>query len=260
MEQNNREEIEIDLKQIVFVLLDKALIIIMCAILAGVVGFAVTKLFMDPVYESVAKSFVVQNTDNSEVDANDFVTGNYLSKNYVEIVQSRTVFEEVIDALDLKMSLNDLKKKVTVEAITDTQMIKITVTDTDPYKAQELADAIRQVSEKELERILHVPEVEWVEEASLPMEPTGPSVVKNTFIGAIIGIFMAVAVIVIKFIMDDTIKSPEDIERYLGMSTLASIPVMEESEYDGERRSTKKNTRKNIHGNTSKKPRREAVR
>ncbi len=243
MEQNNRDEIEIDLKQIFIVLLDKMFVILACAIFTGVIAFAITKFFIDPTYESVTTTCVVKNEDESEVDANDFVTGNYLSKNYVEIVQSNTVFEEVINSLDLDLTIEQLKKKVSVVNITDTQIIKITVTDTDPYKAQEIADAVRIASEKAIVKILHVPGVEKVDGATLQLEPNGPSVVKNVVIGAFIGAFMSIAIIVIKFILDDTIKSPEDIEKYLGMSTLASIPVMEEVEYDGEKRTSKNKSR-----------------
>lgn len=257
MEQNNREEIEIDLKQIFFVLLDKLFVILACGIFVGVLAFAYTKLFISPTYQSVTTTCVVKNEDDSDVDANDFVTGNYLSKNYVAIVQSNTVFEEVINTLELDMTIAQLKNKVSVINIADTQIIQITVSDTDPYRAQEIADAIRIASEKAIIKILHVPGVEKVDGANLPTAPSSPNMVKNVLLGVIVGVFLSVAVIVIRFILDDTIKSPEDIERYLGISTLASIPMMEEAEYDGERRTTGKgkNKKKNVG-----KPKREAVR
>ncbi len=255
MEQNNREEIEIDLRQIFFVILDKLFVILACGVLVGVIAFAYTKFLVDPTYESVTTTCVVKNDVDTEVNANDFVTGNYLSKNYVEIVQSNTVCEEVIDSLNLDMSVAELKRMVSVVNLTDTQIIEITVTDTDPYRAQEIADAIRVASEKAIIKILNVPGVNKVDGANLPTAPAAPNMTKNVLLGVLIGMFVSVAVIVIRFIMDDTIKSPEDIERYLGMSTLASIPLMEEAEYDGEKRSSSKKKKKN-----AKKPKREAVR
>ena len=261
MEQNNREEIEIDLKQILFVLLDRWMIIAVCAIFTGLVAFAVTKFLMDPVYESTTETFVVASNEESTVSANDFVLGNYVSKNYVVIAQSRGVFEEVIKVLDLKCTVNDLEDKVTVENITDTQIIQIRVKDADPYLAQDIANAMRIASEKEIVRVVGVPEVNCIVEAS-PGEKVGPSTMKNTLVGAFIGLFIAVAFIVIKHMLDDTIKSPEDIERYLGISTLASIPVMEEAEYDGEKRNTKKRPNRPgpVNNKPSGKPKREIVR
>lgn len=258
MEQNNREEIEIDLKQIFFVLLDKLFVILACGIFVGVIAFAYTKFLVNPTYQSSTTTCVVKNEDDSEVNANDFVTGNYLSKNYVEIVQSNTVFEEVIDTLKLDMTIAQLKSRVSVVNLTDTQIIKITVTDTDPYRAQEIADAVRVASEKAIIKILHVPGVEKVDGANLPTAPSSPNMMKNVLLGVIIGMFVSVAIIVIRFILDDTIKSPEDIERYLGMSTLASIPMMEEAEYDGEKRPT--NKKKKPGQKPNQKPKREAVR
>ncbi len=255
MEQNNRDEIEIDLKQIFFVMIDKWAAILACAILFGVIAFAITKFTMEPVYQSTTKTLVVDNTEESEdVDANDFVTGNYLSKNYVEIVKSNSIFEEVIAALDLDLSIKQLSSKVDVEVLTDTQIIQITVQDSDPYQAQEIADAVRIASEKAFATKLKVPGI-VIDEATLPENPIGPNLTKNVILGAVIGAILAIVVVVLKFVMDDTIKSPEDIERYLGLSTLASIPVMEEAEFDGEK---KKKTNKPI--NVVKKPKREVVR
>ena len=261
MEQNNREEIEIDLKQIMFLLLDRWILIAVCAIFTGLIAFAITKFFMDPVYESTTETFVVASNEESTVSANDFVLGNYVSKNYVVIAQSRGVFEEVIKVLDLKCSVSDLESKVTVENITDTQIIQIRVKDADPYVAQDIANAMRIASEKEIVRVVGVPEVNCIVEAS-PGEKVGPSTMKNTMIGVFVGLFVAVAVIVIRHMLDDTIKSPEDIERYLGLSTLASIPVMEEAEYDGEKRNQKKKPNRPTQTNNkpAAKPKREVVR
>lgn len=256
MEQNNREEVEIDLKQIFYLLLDKLFIILACGVLVGVLAFAYTKLLVKPTYQSVTTTFVVKNEEQSgNLDQSDFVTGNYLSKNYVEIVQSNTVFEEVIDVLELDMSVAKLKGMVKVENITDTQIIKITVEDTDPGRAQEIANAVRIASEKAIVRIVDVPGVQCVDAATYPKSPSSPNVARNVIIGALVGVFLSIVVIVVRFIMDDTIKSPEDIERYLGMSTLASIPIMEEAEYDGEKKPTNKK-----HLRPEKKKKREVVR
>lgn len=247
MEQNNRDEIEIDLKQIFFLLLDRLFIILTCGVLVGAIAFAYTKFMIAPTYQSVTTTCVVTTAEGSNVTSTDFVTGNYMSKDYVEIVKSRSVYETVIEGLELDITVSQLNEMVSVENVTDTRIIEITVTDTDPYRAQKIADAIRVASEIRIKEVIPVQGVEKVDAANLPSRPVAPSMTKNVIIGALIGMFLAVAIIVIRFILDDTIKSPEDIEKYLGLSTLASIPMMSEAEYDGEKSSKSK-------GNTKKKP------
>lgn len=258
MEQNNREEIEIDLKQIFYVLLDKLLIILASGVLVGAIAFAFTKFLVAPKYQAITTTCVLNVDSENDIDANDFVTGNYLSKNYVEIVKSNTVFDEVKDVLNLDVSTEDLKKKVNVVNIENTQYIKITVTDTDPYRAQEIANAVRIASEKAIMRILNVSAVNVIDEAKVPTTPVSPNILKNVIIGFLVGVVIAIIMIIIRFIMDDSIKSPEDIEKYLGISTLASIPVMSESEYDGAKSKKKSNIKRNPVAQN--RPKRETVR
>ena len=80
---------------------------------------------------------------------------------------------------------------------------------------------------------MKIEDVNTVSSANLSSSPVSPNVFKNMIIGAALGIIIAIAVIVIMHITDDTIKSPDEIEKYLGISTLATIPVMSEAEYDG---------------------------
>ena len=76
------------------------------------------------------------------------------------------------------------------------------------------------------------------ETANMPMEKAGPSVLKNTFIGGVIGVFLMIAIVLVRFLMDDTVKTPEDVEKYLRLSTLAVIPL-NEGETDAKKKKKK---------------------
>ena len=217
--QNVKEndEITIDLTELFMTLWSKAHMIILAGILLGLLAFVGTKLFLTPIYTSTTKFYVLNKTsDTGSVTYNDLQTGTQLTKDYAELVKSRPVLEEVISVLNLDMETEELAKKITVTTPTDTRVMSINVED------------------------------------PLPDHPSSPSVMKNTLIGAILGILIAAGIIILVFMLDDTVKTPEDVETYLGLNVLASIPV-----YDGTSAKNKKRVKglsaRNFQKKTAKK-------
>lgn len=229
--QNVKEndEITIDLTELFMTLWNKAHIIILAGILVGLVAFVGTKLFITPQYTSTTKFYVLsKTTDTGSVTYNDLQTGAQLTKDYAELVKSRPVLEEVLSVLNLDMETEDLAKKITVTTPTDTRVMSINVEDPQPKVARDIADAVRQAVSIQIKDIMDVDSVKTVEEANLPDHASSPSVMKNTLIGVILGIIISAGMIILIFMLDDTVKTPEDVETYLGLNVLASIPV-----YDG---------------------------
>ena len=244
------EEVEIDLKEIMFLLLDRLVIILLVGVLMAGLAFLGTKLLITPKYQSETTIYVMNKNEESTVNANDYVTSNYMTQDYATLITSRSVMEQVIADLNLDFSVAQLTGMVTVENITDTRFIKITITDIAPDRAREIANAVREASAVKIKEVMDIEDVNVVEEGDLNSTPVSPNIFKNMMIGGMLGIILAIAVIVIRYLTDDTIKSPDDIERYLGLSTLASIPVMSESEWDGDKRAKNTKKKKTRSGNT----------
>ena len=235
----NNDEVEIDLREILFVLLDKLLVILLVGVLAAGLAFLGTKLFITPKYQSETSIYVMSKNEESTASANDYVTSNYMTKDYQELITSRPVLEQVIADLDLDFSTGALKGMITVENKENTRIIAITITE----RARKIADAVRATSAVKIKEVMGIENVNVVEPASLSSSPVSPNVFKNMIIGGALGIILAMAVVIIRHITDDTIKSPDDIEKYLGISTLATIPVMSEAEWDGEKSSSSKSSK-----------------
>ena len=72
--------------------------------------------------------------------------------------------------------------------------------------------------------------VNVVETANIPDEPSSPSLLKSGVIGAALGILLSLAIVVIVYLMNDTVKTPEDVEKYLGLSVLGTIPYVSKLE------------------------------
>ena len=155
--------------------------------------------------------------------------GTQLTKDYAELISSRYVLEKVVEELSLEdMEYEDLMKKVSVNTPVDTRVVSITVEHTNPEQAMRIANCIREVAGEHIQNVMDIEAVNVVETANMPAEKSGPSVLKWTLAGGIAGAFLACAVILIIFLLDDTIKSSEDVEKYLGISTLAMIPAITE--------------------------------
>ena len=116
----------------------------------------------------------------------------------------------------------------------------------DPHVAQEIADAVREAASVTIEDIMEIDAVNTIETANLPENPSSPSVMKNTAIGGALGIVLAAAILVLIFILDDTIKTPDDVDNYLGLNVLTSIPIQEgeQAVKRTKRRTTRKMARK----------------
>lgn len=226
--ENHKENdvIEIDLLEIINILLVRFWIIVGVGLLAAAAGFAVSKFVVTPTYESTTKIYILNKSESTTVTYSDVQMGTQLTKDYAELINSRYVLEEVIEELSLAdMEYEDLLDQVSVHTPTDTRIVSITVTDTEPRQAMKIADCIREVAGEHIQNVMDIDAVNVVEEANLPTEKAGPSVAKWTLIGGIIGVFLVCVIVLVHYLLDDTIKTSEDVERYLGLSTLALIPV-----------------------------------
>lgn len=219
------DEIEIDLQDLFGLLLHKVWIIILAAVVAGAIGFAVSFFLITPQYESTTSIYISTNkgSENS-MTLGDAQLASQLTKDYEELILGRTVLEKVIDVYKLDESYESLKNRVTVANTSNTRIITITVKDPNPANAQIIANSIRDAAAIHIKDVTDVEAVNVADEANLPENPCEPSVPKWTLIAAIIGMVAAAGIIIVQYLMDDTIKSSEDIEKYLELSTLGLIP------------------------------------
>ena len=224
---NQNDEIEIDLWELLDLLIHKLWIIIPTAMLGFAVGFVIAALFITPQYESSTGIYVMSKQNSDTLSYSDTQLSSQLTKDYEELIQSRTVLEAVIIRLNLiDETYEGLKNRLNISNVKDTRIIYITVTDPNPEMARQIADCIREVAAQHIKDVTDVEAVNVVDEANLPVGPSSPSVAKWALIGAFAGIAISCMIIIIRFLMDDTIKSSEDVDKYLGWSTLALIPMM----------------------------------
>lgn len=226
-----KREIEIDLGEVLSLLFSRLWLLIFAGIICGLAFMIISKFLIAPVYTTTTQVYVInrQNQESDSLTSADLQSGSQLSKDYIEIIQSRTVLTKVIEELSLDMTVGEIKSMLSISAPTDTRSIYISVSDTDAYRAQQIANKVREVASQRICEIMKVEAVNVVDEAYIPTTPSSPNILKNSILGAVGGIAIVIFIIILRFVMDDTIKTPEDVERYLGLSVLGSIPVLEDS-------------------------------
>ena len=240
------EEVEVDLRAVLYQLWSNLYIIVLAAMIGGMAMFYISNKVMDKEFESSTGLYVIQQQDTQTVTYSDLQTGTQLTKDYAELIVSRTVTSQVIADLDLQNNYSDMSTitpdelagMITVATQQDTRILKITVRDTDPVRAHDIANAVREAAAEHIYRVMDIDSVNVVDYANLPEGPSSPNVLRNVLLGAILGIVIAAAVIIVLYLMDDTIMSVDDVERYLELSVLASIAFDE-----GEKNASKKRRR-----------------
>ena len=231
MGSSSDDEITIDLAELFGVLWHWIWLILLVALLLGGAAYAFSKFVIPEEFQSTTKIYVLDKESGSggQSTYTDLQVGSQLTKDYAELITSRTVIEKVIADNHLE-SVYDYKaflKKVEVNTPTDTRIVSITVTDTNPALAQALADDIRVEASDLIIDTMQINAVNTYEVANLPTEKSAPSCSKWALIGALLGALLVGGTVTLQYILDDTIKTSEDIEQYLGLSTLALIPLDE---------------------------------
>lgn len=224
----NNDEIEIDLRQIFVVIVSRIVIIFLVGVIFGLAAFIGSKLLIKPVYQSQTSLYVLNKQSQGTTTLSDLQSSTQLTKDYMILVKSRTVTEKVISDLGLNMTNDQLASKISVTTPSDSRVLEITVSSNDQYEAKRIADKVAEISASSICDIMQIEKVNVFEEANVPQDPSSPNCLKNAIIAFALGMVLAIAVVVIRFIMNDTINTSEDIEKYLGISTLALIPLSED--------------------------------
>ena len=221
--QYDDEEIEIDLRAI---LLEwrKRWWMIAAALVAGALAAGLfSRVILSPVYESTSMMYVLSKETTLSSLA-DLQMGTQLTQDYKVLVTSRPVLEEVISELGLDMDYEDLQEAVSINNPSDTRILTVTVSNSDPVMAKTIVDEIAQTASGYIGSIMEMVPPKIVEEGQVPEYQSSPSVKRNAALGGVVGAVLVCGVLTLLVILNDTIRTEEDVERYLGLTTLALVP------------------------------------
>lgn len=239
---SQKDEIEIDLREIFLIIRRNLLVIVAVTVLGGLAAGLFSYYMITPKYTSTAKIYILTNSD-SVISLSDLQMGSSLANDYSELINSRPVAEEVANNLNLDISYQALLSCISINNPTATRIIWIQATYPDPTMAMKIANEFSAVARKQISRIMNVDEPRVAEEAIVAKYKSSPNNTRNAIIGAALGLVLVMAVLIMRYLLDDTIKGSEDVERYLDLHMLAAIP-----EEGGTDNTEKKKKKKKIHG------------
>lgn len=223
------QEFEIDLLEVFGVIWNNIIKIIVCGLIGALISGSISFFVMAPQYTSTAKLYIISKS-TSITSIADIQVGSYLTSDYVELVKSRTVLEPVIEDMDLEESYESLAARVDVSSPENTRLLYIKVTDENPALAKETSNTIAREAQKQISDITKSDEPTIAEWAVENKKPVSPKKLSNTIVGFLLGFLIAAGFFAIRTIIDTSIKSPEDVKKYLDLDTLGVIPVFEGSE------------------------------
>lgn len=225
MDENRNNEI--DLLELIRYLLRHVAIILICAVVLGAAAFVGVKVFKTPYYTASTRIYILNRSKNDTTTYSDLQSSDKLAADYEVLITGRNVTNTVISRLNLNMSDGALARKINVSNTDGTRILQISVTDTDPARAAAIANCVREVSQEQIMEIMEIDAVNLVYEATVPTAIAGPNAKKYALLGAVLGGMLAAAVLFIRFLTDDSMRTEEDVERFLGLNTLAMIPFNE---------------------------------
>lgn len=225
MDNQEKDFVQIDIMLLLRRIWSQKLIIVLTTLVFTAGALMYSLFIATPKYNSTTRVYVVnQKKDNQAITTQDVQLGTLLVKDYKEIILSNSVMSDVVAKNKLQITPGELAKKISVDAPKDTRIISITVTDKDPQKARDLANAVREVSADKIKEVTKIEDVTTLEQAEAALTPSSPNVFKNSVLAALLGLILAIGGVVLIELMDDRIKRPEDIEETMNLVLLGVIP------------------------------------
>lgn len=221
---DRQHEAELSLGELFSHLKDRLWIIAAACAVCGLLGFLISGFLISPQYSAATRMYVLNRASESAVAYTDIQTSTQLSNDYQVLITGRNVTEAVIEQLALDTTAEALASRISVFIPDNTRVVQISVTDKDPEMAAAIANAVREAAAAQIRQITNMDAVSLVYEAKAPVSPSYPNIPRWALLSAILGAVAAAGSLSVRYVLDDTLRTEADVERYLGLSVLSVIP------------------------------------
>ncbi len=220
---------EIDLVELLKMFWRKKNLIILITILFIGIGYIYTTRFITPMYTSTTTLVLASNNEknksNTTSTAAEVAVNTKLVSTYSELIKSQKVLREVVADTGINITEEQLKKEISIESVSSTSLINISVEDKIPENSSKIANEIANVFTKKVAEIYNINNVQIVNQAEIPQGPSNINHKKDIVIFGLVGLLVSITYIIIANMLDTTIKSSEELDDIFGLPILASIPM-----------------------------------
>lgn len=220
---------EIDLVELLKMFWRKKILIILITILFIGIGYIYTTRFITPMYTSTTTLVLASNNEknksNTTSTAAEVAVNTKLVSTYSELIKSQKVLRDVVADTGINITEEQLKKEISIESVLSTSLINISIEDKIPENSSKIANEIANVFTKKVAEIYNINNVQIVNQAEIPQEPSNINHKKDIVIFGLVGLLVSITYIIIANMLDTTIKSSEELDDIFGLPILASIPM-----------------------------------
>ena len=218
---------EIDLAELFHLLMHNYKLIVGLTILGFVFAFLVTTIFIKPTYASSSTVFIQPTVKDNQVVAQDLTTNQKLTMTYTEIAKSNTVLSQVVPYFSRDLSKEEIKDILTIKSVGDTQIISVSATTTDPELSADLVNRVVSVFIGEVNEIMEISNLRIIDTALPNAKKVGPNRTLNAMIGAVLGGMLSIGIVLLRMMLNRTIKTRSEAERLLNLPVLGEIFISE---------------------------------
>ncbi|PAL14218.1 YveK family protein [Peribacillus simplex] len=215
----------ISIKDILKTLKKRWKLIMLLTLIAALISGSISYFLLTPVYQSSTQILVNQKQSENQLDSIQIKSNIDMINTYSVIIKSPAILEKVIDELELNQSVDQLSQKITINSQQNSQVFSLTVQDSNPAKAVEIANTVSSIFQKEIKDIMKVDNVSILAKAEIKENPTPvkPNPLLNIAIAVVVGLMAGIGLAFLLEYLDNTIKDEDDIERLLDLPLLGSI-------------------------------------
>lgn len=215
-----------DINRLLKIVSNNKKFIILILIIFIAIGYIYSFNYKTPMYKSTATFVLVQNSEDSEsITQKDITINQNLISTYSNIAKSNKVLKQVVENLNLNTSESELSKQISVEAVKNTEVLKISVINKDSELAAKIANELFDIFSKEVSKLYNISNVHIMDSAEKTEIPYNINHIKDIIIFLIAGIGVSTVLITIIYLLDTTIKSEKDVETYTDLTVLSTIPL-----------------------------------
>lgn len=230
------EEETISLQEVFEIIRKKIALILIITFSAAAISAIVSFFLITPKYERSTQLLVNRSQVSENFSTNEVQTNIQLINTYSEIILSPRILdiaakelEGLIEIENGEITASYLKGKITVNNQNNSQVLNISVEDTDPHRAALIANKVAEVFQREIPSIMNVDNVNILSEADVPedLSPVSPKPLLNIAIAFVVGLMLGVGLAFLIEYFDNTIKTEQDIEKYLELPVLGVITTFD---------------------------------
>jgi capsular polysaccharide biosynthesis protein len=216
----------IDLREYLYILKKRLWIVVLITFITTAASGVISFFVLEPVYQANTTLYVGKNISmDGNIGYQDVLLSGQLVKDYRELAKSRLVSNMVINELGLRDTTTiEIANMLGVNLRSDTRIIEITAQHMNPVFARDVANKVADVFKRKSVELIEVDNVQVIDIAETPTDPIKPNKMMNVAIGFILGMMIGLGLVFLMEYLDNTLKTANDVEKYLGLAVIGTIP------------------------------------